>query len=64
LQEADNNIYHMSDEERNQRGIQVLPSNLKDAIENFRQDNVLKETFGEHTFNKFIEAKEAEIMEV
>ncbi|MBW2995095.1 glutamine synthetase, partial [Candidatus Woesearchaeota archaeon] len=59
--EADNNIYDMSDDERTQKGIQTLPSNLKEALENLKQNEVLKQALGEHTFNKFIEAKEKEI---
>jgi glutamine synthetase len=60
-EEAGNNIYHMSEEERKRNGIQTLPGNLKEAIDNLKQDNVLKDMLGEHTFSKFIEAKEKEI---
>jgi glutamine synthetase len=60
-EEAGDNIYHMNEQERKQKGIQTLPGNLKEAVEYLKQDSLLKEMLGEHTFSKFIEAKEKEI---
>ena len=54
------NIYEMSYQERKSRGIQSLPSNIMEAV-NYLQDNeLLKETLGEHIFNHIVEAKKIE----
>lgn len=62
-EEAGNNIFEMNLDELKQKGIDVLPANLSEAIEALKQDEVLKNALGEHIFNKFIEAKEKEIDE-
>lgn len=54
------NIYHMTPEERDKVGIEQLPSNLKEAIDELKKDNLMKEVLGEHIFNKYIELKERE----
>jgi glutamine synthetase len=54
------NIYHMTSEERDKVGIDQLPSNLKEAIDELKKDNLMKEVLGEHIFNKYIELKERE----
>lgn len=54
------NIYHMSPEERDKVGIEHLPTNLKEAIEELKKDELLKEVLGKHIFYKYIELKEKE----
>lgn len=59
-QEEKNNLYKMTIEEVKELGIEVLPENLKEAIEEFKTNELAKKTFGEHLFNTFIKEKEAE----
>ncbi len=54
------NIYELSDTEILEMNIQKLPESLKDAIELLKQSEFAKNALGEHTFNKYIEAKEFE----
>lgn len=54
------NIFLLSEEEINQRHIARLPQTLYEAVQEFRYSKLLKNALGEHTFNKLIEAKEAE----
>ena len=54
------NIFSLTREEREKQGIPNLPENLKDAIKEMKNDSIIKETFGDHTFNKYIEAKSLE----
>jgi glutamine synthetase len=53
-------IYHMSDEERTRRGIRALPGSLYEAIIECEQSRLVRETLGEHIFEKFIENKKIE----
>lgn len=54
------NIFELTREERESKGIQNLPENLKDAIKELRKDKLLREVLGEHTYSKYILAKELE----
>ena len=54
------NLYHLSPEERHRRGIEQLPENLGEAIEVAAESELVLRTLGEHTFNRFIEIKRAE----
>ena len=54
------NIFLLSEEEINRRGIAHLPQTLHEAVEVFRYSKLLQEVLGEHTFTKLIEAKEKE----
>ncbi|MBW2192552.1 MAG: glutamine synthetase, partial [Deltaproteobacteria bacterium] len=53
-------IYEMTDEEKNRRGIITLPGNLYEAIQEIEQSELVKEALGEHIFNKFLENKKIE----
>lgn len=53
-------IYEMSEKERNERGIMTLPGNLYEAILEVEKSEVVKEALGEHIFNKFVENKKIE----
>ena len=53
-------LYELPDEERMAKGIPTLPHTLGEALEELKQDAVLKEALGEHAFNAFIKAKTAE----
>jgi len=54
------NIYMMNEEERKEKGVDSLPASLKEAIEEFKADEVITTALGEHIVSHFIEAKEIE----
>lgn len=54
------NIFALTREQRESMGIQNLPENLKDALKEMRTDPLIYQTLGEHTYNKYLEAKEIE----
>ena len=54
------NIYEMSDEEREAAGITTLPHNLWRAVEALEEDPLIREALGEHVFKRYIEAKKWE----
>ncbi len=56
----DENIYKMSNEDREKHGIISLPSSLKEALEEAKSSELVREVLGEHIFEKFIESKERE----
>jgi glutamine synthetase len=54
------NIFALTREQREAQGIPNLPENLKDAIKELKADPLMLETLGDHTYNKYIYAKELE----
>ncbi|MFH0887030.1 MAG: glutamine synthetase family protein [bacterium] len=54
------NLYHLSEEERAERGIKSLPSSLGEAVQIAEKSELLRETLGEHAFGRFIELKKRE----
>ena len=54
------NIFSLTEEEIQNRGINRLPQTLYEAVTVFEKSTLLKEVIGEHTFNKLIIAKKAE----
>ena len=54
------NLYHLTDEERTERGIKSLPASLGEAIHISGKSELLRETLGDHTFKRFIELKKKE----
>lgn len=58
--EVKHDIYQMSSEEMDECGIVVMPSSLKEAINELKSNPLSKETLGEHIWEKYIEAKEKE----
>ncbi len=59
-QQATDNIYDMSQEERIERGISCLPSNIIEAVDYLNEDSVIKETLGDHIYEHFVEARQIE----
>lgn len=51
------NIYHMTDDERKELGIECLPGDLHEALVCLVQDQIICETLGEHALTHFLEAK-------
>lgn len=57
---VEEDIYHLSPQERERLGIQTLPGSLLEAIELAEKSTLVRETLGEHVFSKFIENKKIE----
>ncbi|MFA5840058.1 MAG: glutamine synthetase family protein [Candidatus Margulisiibacteriota bacterium] len=54
------NLYHLSDEERAERGIKSLPSSLGEAIQVMEKSELVRECLGDHSFERFIAIKKQE----
>jgi len=54
------NVYEMSPEERDRRGINSLPGNLFEAVSVTEKSKVVRRALGEHTFNSFVQNKKIE----
>jgi glutamine synthetase len=54
---VEDNIYHMTDEERKKRGIKALPGSLIEAIQLTERSDLVRETLGDHVFKEFIANK-------
>lgn len=57
---VDRNIFHMDETVRAEYGIESLPGSLEEAIKEMEKDPLIRETLGEHIYNKYIEAKKLE----
>ncbi len=55
------NIYHLSEAERRERGIDSLPASLGEALAELEGDAVLREALGESVYAAFTAAKRAEV---
>ena len=53
-------VYHLSEEERRERGIGTLPGSLGEALEIMEGSELVREALGEHVFWSFIRNKKAE----
>ncbi len=58
--EIKKDIFKMSQEELADAGVAILPTSLKEAIEALKANPLSRETLGEHIFERFVAAKEAE----
>lgn len=54
------NIFEYTREEREEHGIQNLPENLKDAVKELKQSELMKKMLGQHIYNKYVMAKDLE----
>ena len=57
---VEEDIYRMNDEERAARGVKSLPGSLYEAIYECEKSELVRETLGDHVFDKFIENKKIE----
>jgi len=57
---VEENVYHMSEEERRKRGIESLPGSLIEAIEITEKSELVRNALGDHVFTNFIENKKIE----
>ncbi|CAB1129803.1 glutamine synthetase [Candidatus Hydrogenisulfobacillus filiaventi] len=54
------NLYRMSEAERQEMGIEYLPTSLEEALNELTEDDVVREALGEYIFHRFVEAKRIE----
>lgn len=54
------NVYHMSAEEREKRGIGTLPASLLEAIQLTERSELVRKALGDHVFEAFIQNKKIE----
>ncbi|KPA14020.1 protein containing Glutamine synthetase, catalytic region [Candidatus Magnetomorum sp. HK-1] len=56
----EDDIFEMSEEEKKERGIETLPGNLYEAIQEVEKSELVRSALGDHIFNKFIQNKKIE----
>lgn len=54
------NLFRLTDAERQELGIESVPSNLLEALAELKKDGVVREALGEHLYHRFQEAKHIE----
>jgi glutamine synthetase len=54
------NVYEMTEEEREERGIGTLPGSLLEAIQLTEKSELVRQTLGDHIFDAFIKNKKIE----
>ncbi|TET15399.1 MAG: glutamine synthetase [Dehalococcoidia bacterium] len=57
---VEENVYEMSDEERERRGVGTLPGSLIEAIQVTEKSEVVRKALGDHVFDAFIKNKRIE----
>ena len=57
------NVFHMTDEERNKHGIKMLPTTLKDALDCLEADTVILDAIGPDIAKNYIKLKRNEWIE-
>jgi glutamine synthetase len=57
---VEENVYEMSEKEREARGIKTLPGSLADALALTEKSELVRKALGDHVFNAFIENKRIE----
>lgn len=54
---VETNIYSMNSQERVKYGIESLPEDLCEAVQELRKSELMRKVLGEHVFDRYIEAK-------
>ncbi|MFH1542296.1 MAG: glutamine synthetase family protein [bacterium] len=54
------NLYHLTDDERAERGIKSLPASLGEALHKMEKSELIREVLGDHTFDRFLVHKKKE----
>ena len=57
---VEENVYEMSSEERQRRGVDTLPGSIWEAIELTEKSELVREALGDHVFDAFIQNKKIE----
>jgi len=60
---VEENIYELTREQREERGIGSLPASLDEALAALTKDKIVAAALGEHMLEKYLEAKEEELKE-
>jgi len=60
---VEENIYKMTQEERQRRGIETLPGSLGEALKEAENSTIIKETLGNKAYKKYMEEKYKEWFE-
>jgi glutamine synthetase len=56
----DRNLYDLTEEERQEMGVNHLPETLGEAIEEMAQSEVVEKALGEHIFTRYVDLKREE----
>ena len=54
------NLYHLTAEQRSERGIVALPETLGEAISELAQSDLMRKALGPHIFDRYVEIKRKE----
>ena len=54
------NLYHLTAEQREERGIVSLPETLGEAIDEFAHSELMRKAFGDHIFDNYVKLKRKE----
>jgi len=57
---VDVNVYHLNEDQRKKFGIKVLPSSLKEALEEWKSDEICIQALGKENAEKYLELKTRE----
>jgi glutamine synthetase len=57
---VEENLFHFDDNKLESMKIGTLPSSLSDALNEMKADPLVRETFGEHAYSKYLGAKKME----
>ena len=57
---VEENVYEMSEEDRQKRGISTLPGGLWEAVELMEKSSLVREALGDHVFYTFLKNKKIE----
>ena len=60
LKPTEQNLYDLTNDERDKLGIVSLPESLGEAIKETKKSDLVKKALGDHVFKRFIEVKEKE----
>ena len=55
------NLYHLTAEQRKERGIVSLPETLGEAIDALANSELAKKALGPHIFDRYVELKRKEL---
>ncbi|HWR83636.1 MAG TPA: glutamine synthetase family protein [Candidatus Deferrimicrobium sp.] len=57
---VEENIFHLSEEQKNRFNIDTLPGSLEGAVQEMEKSELARETLGDHIFDKLIQNKKIE----
>ncbi len=60
---SNEDLYHLDDQGRQARGLDTLPGSLGQALAELERDDLVRETLGDHIFDRFVGAKTIEWQE-